>query len=148
MYVEVDDHMPEGRDEFDPAVGASAFRRIFGESFRPPFPRVAESTEAAAPRRMAQHALLGNDVIDLKTRSVAIFSVMVALAMKGEAKLYMQGLLHMGFSVRQIAELNETIGLYAGVPRAVDAHMLLKELVDENQERDHASGFYYVPPRR
>lgn len=131
---------------FSPA-GNAAFKKIFGEEFKPPFPRLPESTEAAHPRRTAQRALLGNDIIDLKTRATIIFTVMVSLGFKNEAKLYMQGMRNLGYTTRQIAEMIETIGLYAGVPRAVDAHVLLSELVEEDKERDHAEGFYYKFPR-
>jgi alkylhydroperoxidase/carboxymuconolactone decarboxylase family protein YurZ len=132
---------------FDPK-GNEAFRQLFGEDFKPPFPRLPESLDAARPRRTGQRMLLGSDVIDLRTRALTIFTVMTALGFKAECKLYMQGLMNLGFTTRQIAELAETIGLYAGVPRAVDAHMLLKELVDEDAERPHSEGFYYVPPKR
>lgn len=132
--------------EFDPR-GAETFKKIFGEDFKPPFSRPPESVEAATPRRAAQRWLLGNDVLDVTTRAVTIFTVMTALGFKHECKLYMQGLRNLGFTTRQVAELIETIGLYAGVPRAVDAHMLLSELLEEDKERPHADGFYYVPPR-
>ena len=131
--------------EFDPK-GVEAFKRVFGEGFTPPFRRLDESTDAAGPRRIAQRRYFGNDVIDITTRAVAIFSVMVAMGFKAECKLYMQGLRNLGFSVRQIAELLETIGLYSGIPRAVDGHMLLAELVAEDEERDHAEEFYNVLP--
>jgi alkylhydroperoxidase/carboxymuconolactone decarboxylase family protein YurZ len=131
---------------FSPS-GNQAFKTIFGEDFKPPFPRLPESTEAANPRRIAQRSLLGNDVIDLKTRATLIFTVMITLGFKNEAKLYMQGMRNFGYTTRQIGEMLETIGLYAGVPRAVDGHVLLSELVEEDKERDHADGFYYKLPR-
>ena len=137
--------MTDHEKSFDPK-GQAAFRQIFGDSFKPPFPRLDESTEAATPRRIAQRALLGNDVIDIKDRTLAIFTVMVSQGYKAEAKLYMQGMRNLGFTVRQIGELLETIGLYAGVPRAVDGHVLLHELVQEDKERPHSEGFYYVLP--
>lgn len=139
--------MTDYKVEFDPK-GAEAFRKMFGKEFQPPFARTPESVEAAVPRRAAQRMLLGNDVIDIRTRAVAIFTVMTALGFKAECKLYMQGLRNLGFSDRQVAELVETIGLYAGVPRAVDAHVLLTELVEEDRERPHSQGFYYIPPKR
>jgi alkylhydroperoxidase/carboxymuconolactone decarboxylase family protein YurZ len=91
--------------------------------------------------------MLGSNVLDLKDRALAIFTVVTALGCTNQAKLYMQGLRNLGYSVRQIAELLETIGLYAGVPRAVEGHALLRELAEEDAERDHAEAFYYEFPR-
>lgn len=127
-------------------TAAEVYRTIFGEGFELPSPRLPESTEAATPRRTAQRLLLANDIISLKIRAVAIFTATTALGMKSASKLWMQGLRNLGFSNREIAELVETIGLYAGVPRAVDAHISLNELVEEDKDRDHAAGFYHVPP--
>jgi alkylhydroperoxidase/carboxymuconolactone decarboxylase family protein YurZ len=137
--------MADYEEKFDPR-GVEVFKEIFGKAFRPPFKRLDESTEAAGPRRIAQRALFGNDIIDVKTRALTIFTVMIAMGFKAEGKLYMQGLRNLGFSNREIAELLETIGLYAGVPRAVDGHMLLAELNAEDEERDHSKEFYNVLP--
>lgn len=137
--------MPDYENEFDPK-GVEAFQKIFGNAFKPPFRRLDESTEAAGPRRIAQRRLFGNDVIDIKTRALTIFTVMAALGFKAECKLYMQGLRNLGYTDRQVAELLETIGLYAGVPRAVDGHMLLAELAAEDADRDHTKEFYNILP--
>jgi len=96
--------MTDQESGFSPS-GHQAFKTIFGEGFRPPFPRLPESTEAANPRRIAQRSLLGNDVIDNRDRALAIFVVMTTLGFKNECKLYMQGMRNLGYSVRQIGEI-------------------------------------------
>ncbi|MFQ5860714.1 MAG: carboxymuconolactone decarboxylase family protein [Dehalococcoidia bacterium] len=123
------------------------FRKIWGPDMLPPFPRLTESMEAQRPVSAAQGAVLSNPILDLKTRCVIIFSTMVALGFKPEAKLYMQGLRNLGYSLQEIAEMITQIALYAGIPRGVDAHVLLKELVDEDEERAKAKGFFYRFPQ-
>jgi alkylhydroperoxidase/carboxymuconolactone decarboxylase family protein YurZ len=127
--------------------GNQSFKDLFGEDFKPPFPRLPESTEAANPRRIAQRALLASELIDLNMKATLIFTVMITLGFHKEAKLYMQGMRNLGYTDRQIGEMLELIGLYAGVPRAVDGHVLLSELVEEDKERPHSEGFYYKLPR-
>jgi len=129
----------------DPKAIAT-FREIWGPDFFPPFPRVAESSEAQLPVSRAQGEVMSNPVLDLKTRAIIIFSVMVALGYQAEAKLYIQGLRNLGYSVREIAEIIVQVGLYAGIPRAVDANMLLREVVEEDEQREGADGFFYKFP--
>jgi alkylhydroperoxidase/carboxymuconolactone decarboxylase family protein YurZ len=137
--------MTRDDEGFDPRA-AEVYEELFGAGFSPPFRRARISTEAAIPRRQAQRGLIGNDVVDVQTRAVAIFSVLIADGHMAQGKLYMQGLRNVGFSDRQVAELIETIGLFAGIPRAVAAHVLLDELIEEDEARSRAPGFYYVPP--
>ncbi len=131
---------------YDPTAVA-AFRRIWGPDFLPPFPRLPETTEAMAPVSAAQGALLNDPTLPLETRAIIIFSTLTALGLQPEAKLYMQGLRELGFSVREIAEMIAQVALYAGIPRGVDANMLLAEVVAEDEDRAAASGFFYRFPR-
>ncbi len=138
--------MSEGEVRYDPDA-VSAFRRIWGEDFLPPFPRLPETSEAMAPMSAAQGAMLNDPTLPLDMRAVVIFATLVALGFQPEAKLYMQGLRELGFSVRQIAEMIAQVALYAGVPRGVDANMLLTEVVAEDAERAASPGFFYRFPR-
>ena len=131
---------------YDPGA-ISAFRKIWGPDFLPPFPRIPETTEAMAPVSAAQGAVLNDPTLPLETRAIIIFTTLVALGFQPESKLYMQGLRNLGFSVREIAEMIAQIAMYAGIPRGVDANMLLTELVDEDSEREAADGFHYRFPR-
>ncbi len=138
--------MSEGEITYD-SVAVGEFRKIWGPDFLPPFPRLPETVEAMAPIAAAQGAVMSNPVLDLKTRAVVIFSTMVALGYQPEAKLYIQGLRNLGYSVREIAEIIAQVAVYAGMPRGIDANMLLRQVVDEDPEREAAEGFFYRFPR-
>lgn len=131
---------------YDPTA-VSMFRQIWGPDFLPPFPRIPETVEAMAPIAAAQGEVMANAVLDLRTRALVIFSTMVALGYQPEAKLYIQGLRNLGYSVREIAEVIAQVALYAGMPRGVDANMLLTEVIAEDEERSQAEGFFYRFPR-
>jgi alkylhydroperoxidase/carboxymuconolactone decarboxylase family protein YurZ len=128
-------------------TAVETWRRIWGPDFLPPFPRIAETTEAMAPLSAAQGAVMSNETLPIETRTILIFATLVSLGFQPEAKLYMQGLRNLGFTVREIAEMIAQVALYAGVPRGVDANMLLTELVAEDGERADAEGFFYKFPR-
>ena len=138
--------MPEGEITYDPVVVAR-FREIWGPDFLPPFPRLAEGSEAMAPISAAQGAIFANSILDLKLRAVIVFSTLVALGFQPEAKLYIQGLRNLGYSVREISEMIAQIALYAGLPRGIDANMLMREVVEEDDERARTEGFFYRFPR-
>ena len=44
-------------------------------------------------------------------------------------------------------EIIAQVALYAGMPRGIDANMLLAEVLDEDEERREAEGFFYRFPR-
>jgi alkylhydroperoxidase/carboxymuconolactone decarboxylase family protein YurZ len=132
---------------FDPKAVA-AFRQIWGPDFLPPFPRIAETVEAMKPIAAAQGEMMNDPTLDLRTRAIVIFSTMVALGYQPEAKLYIQGLRNLGLSVREIAEIIAQVALYAGMPRGIDANMLLTEVLEEDPQREAAEGFFYRFPHQ
>lgn len=123
------------------------YRQIWGPDFLPPFPKLPETLEAFRPISVAQGEILNSGVLDLKTRVVVIFATMVALGYQAESKLYIQGLRNLGFSEREISEIIVQVAMYSGVPRGVDASMLLKEVVEEDADRHQAPGFFYRFPQ-
>jgi len=137
--------MPDQEITYD-SKAVAAFRQIFGPDFLPPFPRTPETVEAMRPIAAAQGEVMSNPVLDLKTRAIVIFSTMVALGYQPEAKLYIQGLRNLGVSVREIAEIIAQVALYAGMPRGIDANMLLTEVLAEDPDRQKAEGFFYRFP--
>jgi alkylhydroperoxidase/carboxymuconolactone decarboxylase family protein YurZ len=48
--------------------------------------------------------------------------------------------------VREIAEIIAQVALYAGMPRGIDANMLLSEVLAEDPEQEKAEGFFYRFP--
>jgi len=139
--------MAEDEAGFDPRA-VEVYERFFGRGFAPPFRRHKVSSDAAIPRRTAQRSLIASDVIDVRTRAVAIASVLISGGHLAQGKLYLQALRNLGFTDRQVAEIIETVGLFAGIPRAVEAHGLLDELIEEDAERGSTGEFFYRPPRR
>ncbi len=137
--------MPDHDITYDPQAVA-AFRQIWGPDFLPPFPRTPETVEAMKPIAAAQGEVMNSPVLDLRTRAIVIFSTMVALGYQPEAKLYIQGLRNLGMSVREIAEIIAQVALYAGMPRGIDANMLLTEVVAEDPDRQTEDGFFYRFP--
>ena len=101
-----------------------------------------------APVSYVQGAVMNDPTLPLETRAIIIFSVLVSLGFQPEAKLYMTGLRKLGFSVREIAEMIAQIALYSGIPRGVDANMLLTEVVEEERKAgEDSEGFEYIFPR-
>jgi alkylhydroperoxidase/carboxymuconolactone decarboxylase family protein YurZ len=138
--------MSDDEIRYDPVVVAT-FREIWGPDFLPPFPRLAEASEAMAPIAAAQGAIFANPILDLKLRAVIVFSTLVALGFQPETKLYIQGLRNLGYTVREISEMIAQISLYAGMPRGIDANMLMREVVEEDDDRARTEGFFYRFPR-
>ena len=137
--------MSDSEIRYDPVVVAK-FREIWGPDFLPPFPRLAEASEAMAPIAAAQGAIFANSILDLKLRAVIVFTTLVALGFQPETKLYLQGLRNLGYTVREISEMIAQISLYAGMPRGIDANMLMREVVEEDDERARTEGFLYRFP--
>lgn len=138
--------MSAGEIRYD-QTAVDTWRQIWGPDFLPPFPRLPETTEAMAPISAAQGTVMSDPTLSLETRTIIIFATLVALGFQPEAKLYIQGLRELGFTVREVAEMIAQVALYAGVPRGVDANMLLTEVVHEDEARRAADGFFYRFPR-
>ena len=120
---------------------------IFGPDFFPPFPILPESRRAFRRLHAAQDEILDRPTLDLKTRAIIIFSITVALGYKAECKLWIQGMRNMGYSVEEIAEMILLAAIYSGVSRGIDANMLLREVLEEDEERGKTKGNYYRLPR-
>ena len=129
------------------SMDMSTLREIFGADFSVPFKLPPEARKTTQPLRLALREIMKRPALDLNMRAIIIFSTMVALGFKTEAKLYIQGLRNMGYSTEQISEIIVQVAYYAGYPRGVDAHILLQEVLDEDAERAKAKGFYYRMPR-
>lgn len=76
-----------------------------------------------------------------------VFTTLVALGLQPETKLYIQGLRNLGHTVREVSEMIAQISLYAGKPRGIDANMLVREVVEEDEERGRTEDFFYRFPR-
>lgn len=66
-----------------------------------------------------------------KTRSLLNLAMLTTLGRAHELKLHVRGALNNGVTREEIAEVFLQAGVYAGVPAAVEAFRLAKEVFDE-----------------
>lgn len=69
--------------------------------------------------------------ISRKTRSLLNLAMLTALNRPHEIKLHVRGSLNNGVTREEITEVFLQAGVYAGVPAAVDAFRVAKEVFDE-----------------
>lgn len=134
------------KEQYAPSL-LSKFKEIWGPDFVPPFEVAPEGWEAIFKVNEGVGEVFSRDILDLKTKTVIITSVLLALGLKPYAKLYLQGLRNLGYSEREVAEIIVVAGIFSGVPRAIDGFILLQELKDEDEQRAKAKGFFYRPPK-
>ena len=68
---------------------------------------------------------------DDRTRRVLVMGTMIALGRWDEFKLHVRGALRNGLSREQIREILLQVGIYCGVPAAVDSFRLAREAFAE-----------------
>jgi 4-carboxymuconolactone decarboxylase len=73
-----------------------------------------------------------------KTRSMLNLAMLTALNRPHEIKLHVKGALNNGISREEIAEIFLQAGVYCGVPAAVDAFRMAKEVFDEIDKQKKA----------
>lgn len=69
--------------------------------------------------------------VDLKARSLATLSALVALNNPNEMRIHLKGALNIGWTREELREVFMHLGYYAGMPAALDALRLLDEAVAE-----------------
>ncbi|KDO00408.1 carboxymuconolactone decarboxylase family protein [Pseudomonas donghuensis] len=73
----------------------------------------------------------GRDGLSLKERSMINLAMISALNRPHELKLHIRGALRNGLSREQIREILLQVGIYCGVPAAVDSFRLAREAFAE-----------------
>ncbi|MFQ5879126.1 MAG: carboxymuconolactone decarboxylase family protein [Dehalococcoidia bacterium] len=113
--------------------GLATARQVLGRDFQVPFPRPKEAEEAWM--RLALGALFGEvwsrPPLDVRTRALLTFATMAAMGFHQELELYIHGLRHLGFSREEISEMIIHVGMYAGIPRAVDGLAIARRAFDQ-----------------
>ncbi len=66
-----------------------------------------------------------------KTRSLLNLAMLAALNRPHEVKMHVKGALQNGVTRKEMAEIFLQVGAYAGMPAAVDAFRIAKEVFDE-----------------
>ena len=70
-------------------------------------------------------------VLDRKTRSMLNLAMLTALNRPNEIRLHVRGALNNGLTVEEIQEVLTHTCIYCGVPAALDAFKIAKEVIDQ-----------------
>ena len=76
-------------------------------------------------------AVWGRDGLDKKTRSIINLAMISALNRPHELKMHVKGALRNGLTKEEIREVLLQVGIYCGVPAAVDSVRVAREALNE-----------------
>jgi 4-carboxymuconolactone decarboxylase len=76
-------------------------------------------------------AVWGREGLDKKTRSIINLAMISALNRPHELKMHVKGALRNGLTKEQIREVLLQVGIYCGVPAAVDSFRVAREALAE-----------------
>ena len=76
----------------------------------------------------------GDDTINPKTRSMMNLSMIGALGKMNEWEIHCQGAIKNGVSKEEIRAIIHVIGIYCGVPQALECFRVAKKVLDEFDE--------------
>ena len=74
----------------------------------------------------------GDDVIDAKTRSMMNLSMIGALGKMNEWEIHCRGAIKNGVSNEEIRAIIPVIGIYCGVPQALECFRSARRVIEEN----------------
>jgi 4-carboxymuconolactone decarboxylase len=73
----------------------------------------------------------GDDTIDAKTRSMMNLSMIGALGKMQEWEIHCKGALNNGVTVEEIRAIIHVVGIYCGVPQALECFRVAKKVLSE-----------------
>ena len=73
----------------------------------------------------------GDDVIDAKTRSMMNLSMIGALGKMTEWEIHCRGAISNGVSTDEIRAIIHVIGIYCGVPQALECFRVARRVIEE-----------------
>ncbi len=73
----------------------------------------------------------GDDTIDAKTRSMMNLAMIGALGKMEEFQIHTRGALNNGVSVEEIRAIIHVIGIYCGVPQALECFRAARKVLEE-----------------
>ena len=73
----------------------------------------------------------GDDIIDMKTRSMVNLSMIGALGKMQEWEIHCRGAITNGVSKEEIRAIIHVIGIYCGVPQALECFRVAKKVLKE-----------------
>ena len=74
----------------------------------------------------------GDEVIDVKTRSMMNLSMIGALGKMHEWELHLKGAITNGLTKEEIRAIIHVIGIYCGVPQAVECFRIARKVLEED----------------
>ena len=75
----------------------------------------------------------GDDAIDMKTRSMMNLSMIGALGKMHEWEIHCRGAITNGVSKEEIRAIIHVIGIYCGVPQAIECFRVAKKVLEEEK---------------
>ena len=72
----------------------------------------------------------GDETIDAKTRSMMNLTMLAALGKMHEWEIHLKGALTNGVSVEEIRAILHVIGIYCGVPQAVECFRVARKMLE------------------
>ena len=117
-------------------LGERNRRRTLGDAHVDRSAAAAKDDSFLAPLQevitgLAWGAIWGRPGLDFKTRSLVTISVLIATGRRDELKLHLSGALNNGWTPEELQEIMLHAGCYCGMPAALDAHRLAKEVLAE-----------------
>jgi len=79
-------------------------------------------------------AVWGREGLDKKTRSIINLAMISALNRPHELKMHVKGALRNGLTREEIREVLLQVGIYCGVPAAVDSFRVAREALNEYEQ--------------
>ena len=76
----------------------------------------------------------GDETIDAKTRSMMNLSMIGALGKMDEWKIHCRGAITNGVSKEEIRAIIHVIGIYCGVPQALECFRVARKVLEENDK--------------
>lgn len=114
-------------------AGLATRRQVLGDAYVDAALNRVTSFTAPLQESVTKHAW-GNTWqrkgIDLKTRSIATVSMLVALGRTHELKIHIRGALNNGVRPEELQEIFLHASVYCGYPAALDAFRVGSEVID------------------
>lgn len=71
--------------------------------------------------------------LEVKQRSLVVVSTLIALGRLHELRLHLRGALHLGWTADELREVCLQIAAYGGYPAALDALLVLADVIKETE---------------
>lgn len=116
------------------APGLAVRRRVLGDAYVNESVAKADAFMVPLQEYLTEHcwgAVWTRPGLDLKTRSMLNLAMLTALNRPNEIRLHVKGALTNGVTVKEIQEVLLQACVYCGVPAALDAFKVAKEVIDQ-----------------